>query len=295
MPRKQPGICTQWIVGILPFLTCLTTKEASKLAKIVMVLASLNFVLTSCGEREMQQSHSPISKSSGNAKEEQGNRVFSVTAFGIPSTDFLLPYLTDTTADGGSHFWIYSVARNGDFCRALLFVAGPPPENAGCDAYCVTFGNGKKERILLTIEEAEKEIGFIEQVLVASGMKALYDSCYAEGYLRSENKDETEDGEPFGEDGGVGSAQDEDSANREIAKRTNEHTVCGIASVVRRFREANDRERLSPNNTGFQPSDPQPAKDKVSPTPEEFLPGDRRLEPPPLQESQVSDTPESDP
>lgn len=161
---------------------------------------------------------------------------WNIGALGLRSTEFLLPYVGNCTADGGSHRWICEVSPNGDILREILFVIPRSDQTIRFEVYCVTYPNGLEERRRLSQSEVEHEIRQIESKIAASGAKEQYDYFYAGGELIDEANSEDGNNDPFGGRIPDGIDHDSEDAKRKMAEAVNRHTLSFIADLVGSYR-----------------------------------------------------------
>ena len=178
-------------------------------------------------------------------QKEAGSKWNVMSKLGISSTKFLLPYVVDSTLDGNSHTWIYSVSDNGDVVRAILFVTsgggvalGPQRGDPVYEVYLETYPDGTEKRILLSSTEAEREICKIEAVLAARGAKNRYDYFYAGGALQEIGTNDNGDRDPFSQPKQKMIDLESDVGKRELAEAFNQSTLITIAGLARHYRSS---------------------------------------------------------
>jgi len=174
---------------------------------------------------------------------EAGSKWNVMNKLGISSTKFLLPYVVDSTLDGNSHTWIYSVSDNGDVVRSILFVIagggvalGPQRGDPVYEVYLETYPDGTEKRILLSSTEAEHEICKIEAVLAARGAKDRYEYFYAGGLLEEIGTNDNGDGDPFSQPKRKVIDLESEVGKREVAEAFNQSTLFTIAGKARHYR-----------------------------------------------------------
>lgn len=167
------------------------------------------------------------------ATKEEPRSAWHISSFGLQSTKHLLPYVTSSSADGGSHEYICEVSQGGEIVRSMLFIVSD--NDIGYEFYVVTYPNRTEERSRLSLAEAEHEIKKIETVLAASGAKDRYDYFYAGGKM---NEDTVLKERQI--------AIDSENLEREMAEGLNEGTLFTIARLARSFRRAIDQAEGAP-------------------------------------------------
>lgn len=187
---------------------------------------------------------------------EAPRHAWDISVFGVRSTEFLLPYVTDCSADGGSHRYISKVASNGDVIRELLFIRSRSDQETMYEVYLLTYPNRNEKRRRLSTIEAEHEIKQIESDLTASGAKVQYDYFYAGGEM-IENANIEDDDDPFSDNIPDKVDLDSEDVRRKMAEAFNQANLITIAELIRAYRRTiHQDEQAVDANLPFAPQPP---------------------------------------
>ena len=196
------------------------------------------FALAGCKGRpkaETKESERPVQPAETTTIEEAPRHAWNISAFGLRSTEFLLPFVTDCSADGGSQRLICEVSSNGDIIRELLFIKSGSDQKTMFEVYILTYPNKLEKRKRLSTTEAETEIRRIEAVLAESGAKDQYDYFYAGGAMIEEPSIK-DDNDPFSYKIPEQVDLDSEDVKRKMSEWTNQHTLISIANLVKHYR-----------------------------------------------------------
>ena len=198
---------------------------------LLIALAGCN----KCPRAETRESDRPAQPSEITARDEVLGHAWNISAIGLQTTKFLLPYVFDCSADGGSHRYICEVSSNGDIVRQILFFSPRLDHEAPIEVYLLTYTNQLETRKRLSTAEVKTEIGRIEAVLAESGAKDQYDHFYAGGEM-SENTSIKEDDDLFSLKIPEKVDLDSEDVKRKMAEAVNQHTLSFIADLVNHYR-----------------------------------------------------------
>jgi len=216
---------------------------------LLMIVALSSCDRTAAEKRKAADRDAPAAQADPHGNKVDDKRRYVMSATGIRSPKYLIPYMIAMSLDMGSHTWIYKIADDGEMVPYLLFldINANTGKRSSYEAFLLTQSDGGEKRTRLSPAEVERRFRDIESDLAKCGAKDRYDYYYGGGVPDEPEASETSV-DPFAAKATPPRDLDSDEALRKMSEEMNQRILWDTAEMIRCYREVTKSQGAQPGD-----------------------------------------------